>query len=136
MTLSWATIDDLLNTFLFLLMGFQMLAVHPGPAVLILLPLVFALAVLARGVSVALTMVALHMPPREKLRGIGVLTWTGLRGGISIALAQTLPDSPYREHLLGVGYAVVIMTIVIQGLTVPAVLRALYPPARADIPEP
>ncbi len=132
MTLSWSTIDDLLNTFLFLLMGFQMLTVRPGAVAFIVLPLVFVLAVLARGISVGMTMAVLRMPAREKLRGLGVLTWTGLRGGISIALAQTLPDSPYREHLLGIGYAIVIMTIVFQGLTVPAVLRALYPaPARA-----
>ena len=61
-----------------------------------------------------------------KPREIGVLTWAGLRGGISIALALSLPPSPWRADLLVVTYAVVIFTIVVQGLTLPRVLRELY----------
>jgi CPA1 family monovalent cation:H+ antiporter len=132
LTVSWSAIDDLLNTLLFLLMGFQILAVQPGGELFLALPLVFVVALASRGVSVSVAMAVLHMPVRDKLRGVGVLTWTGLRGGISIALALTLPDTPYRAHLLAVAYAVVIMTIVIQGLTVPVVLRALYRPAIAQ----
>jgi len=55
-----------------------------------------------------------------------VLTWAGLRGGISIALALSLPPSPWRADLLVVTYAVVVFTIVVQGLTIPGVLHAMY----------
>ena len=55
-----------------------------------------------------------------------MLTWAGLRGGISIALALTLPASPWRTDLLVVTYAVVVFTIVVQGLTMPRFLRAAY----------
>jgi CPA1 family monovalent cation:H+ antiporter len=61
-------------------------------------------------------------------RAIGVLTWAGLRGGVSVALALTLPDSPYHAQLLSICYAVVVFTIIVQGLTMPAVLRRLSPP--------
>jgi len=54
-----------------------------------------------------------------------VLAWAGLRGGISIALALTLPASPWRVDLLVVTYAVVIFTIVVQGLTISRFLRLL-----------
>ena len=55
-----------------------------------------------------------------------MLTWAGLRGGISIALALTLPASPWRADLLVVTYAVVIFTIVVQGLTIARFLRTTY----------
>lgn len=129
---SWGVIDDLLNTWLFLLMGFQVLTVRPGSYSLTLLPLVFLLAVLARAASVGIPLAATRMAARDKARGVAVLTWTGLRGGISIALALTLPVGPYHEHLLAIAYAVVITTIVIQGLTVSRLLHALYPPPPPD----
>jgi CPA1 family monovalent cation:H+ antiporter len=49
-----------------------------------------------------------------------------LRGGISIALALSLPASPWRGDLLVVTYAVVLFTIVVQGLTMSGLLQALY----------
>ncbi len=63
---------------------------------------------------------------REKLRATTVLTWAGLRGGISIALALTLPDSPWRTDLLVMTYAVVVFTIVVQGLTFSRMLHSAY----------
>ncbi len=125
---SWGVIDDLLNTWLFLLMGFQILTVRPGSLGFVLLPMVFLLAVVARAMSVGIPIALSRMPAADKGRGIAVLSWTGLRGGISIALALTLPENEFHERLLTISYAVVIMTIVIQGLTVPRLLRVLYPP--------
>jgi monovalent cation:H+ antiporter, CPA1 family len=55
-----------------------------------------------------------------------VLTWGGLRGGISVALALTLQPSPYRGALLAVCYAVVVFTILVQGLSMPMLIRRLY----------
>jgi CPA1 family monovalent cation:H+ antiporter len=57
---------------------------------------------------------------------MAVLTWAGLRGGVSIALALTLPASPYRGRLLVVCYAVVVSSMLVQGLTMPRVIRRLY----------
>jgi NhaP-type Na+/H+ or K+/H+ antiporter len=75
-------------------------------------------------------------PLRTAARQTAVLTWAGMRGGISIALALTLPDTPFRPALLAICYAVVLFTIVVQGLTLPTVLRSLYErmPARATRP--
>jgi CPA1 family monovalent cation:H+ antiporter len=82
-------------------------------------------------VSVALPLAFARGSPRAKAHEAAVLTWAGLRGGISVALALTLPASPWRADLLVICYAVVVFTIVVQGLTLPAVLRKIYgvPPA-------
>jgi CPA1 family monovalent cation:H+ antiporter len=122
----WSLLDQLLNIMLFLLMGLQILGLVIQP--IQLLPIAFAipLAIIARAFSVAVPTALTRDSVRDKARAVAVLTWTGLRGGISIALALTLPESPWRTDLLVVAYAVVIFTIVVQGLTITPVLRALY----------
>jgi CPA1 family monovalent cation:H+ antiporter len=122
----WTLLDQLLNTMLFLLVGLQILGLVIQPAELI--PLLFAipLAVLSRLVSVAVPILFSRDGLRDKARNAAVLTWAGLRGGISIALALTLPVSPWRADLLVVTYAVVVFTIVVQGLTMSRFLRAAY----------
>ena len=122
----WSLLDQLLNSMLFLLIGLQLLAliIHPME----LLPVAFAipLAVVSRLVSVAVPLLLTRESLRDKARNSLVLTWAGLRGGISIALALTLPESPWRVDLLVVTYAVVIFTVVVQGLTIPRFLHAAY----------
>jgi CPA1 family monovalent cation:H+ antiporter len=128
----WLPLNQILNIMLFLLMGLQILELIVRPVDL--LPIIFAipLAVIARFVSVALPLVLTRETMAERLRAATVLTWAGLRGGISIALALTLPQSPWRTDLLVVTYAVVIFTIVVQGLTFSRGLRMAYAPERAS----
>lgn len=55
-----------------------------------------------------------------------VLWWGGLRGALALALALSLPDSlPLRDEIVAVTFAVVGFSIVVQGLTMPLLLRAL-----------
>jgi CPA1 family monovalent cation:H+ antiporter len=77
----------------------------------------------------------LHFRSLPKFKSIAVLTWGGLRGGISVALALTLQPSDYRGDLLAVCYAVVVFTILVQGLTMPALVRRLYRPRVTAIPQ-
>jgi CPA1 family monovalent cation:H+ antiporter len=133
----WTLLDQLLNTMLFLLVGLQILGLVIQPSELI--PIMFAipLAVLSRLVSVAVPMLLSRDGLHDKARNVAVLTWAGLRGGISIALALTLPASPWRADLLVVAYAVVVFTIVVQGLTMPWFLRAAYGQKnRPELPKP
>ena len=55
-----------------------------------------------------------------------MLTWAGMHGGVSIALALTLPFNEYRGTLLVVCYAVVVLSMLVQALTMPMVIRWLY----------
>lgn len=69
-------------------------------------------------------------PPRPMLRatvGSGmVISWAGMRGIVSLAAAMALPAAfPYRELILLTAFAVVVGTLIIQGLTLKALLRWL-----------
>jgi CPA1 family monovalent cation:H+ antiporter len=122
----WSLLDQLMNTLLFLLVGLQILGLVIQP--IELLPVAFAipLAVISRLFSVAVPLLLTRERLRDKVRDMTVLTWAGLRGGISIALALSLPASPWRADLLVVTYAVVVFTIVVQGLTISRFLQTVY----------
>ena len=55
---------------------------------------------------------------------VKVLTWGGLRGGISVALALSLaiPEAE-RGLLVTAAYVVVVFSIIVQGLTMPLLLK-------------
>ena len=69
-------------------------------------------------------------PPRPLLRpsvGSGLLiSWAGMRGIVSLAAALALPPAfPYRGLIVLTAFSVVLGTLVIQGLTLKPLLRAL-----------
>jgi monovalent cation/hydrogen antiporter len=69
-------------------------------------------------------------PPRPMLRptvGSGlVISWAGMRGILSLAAALALPPSfPFRDVIVLTAFSVVVGTLVLQGLTLKALLRAL-----------
>jgi CPA1 family monovalent cation:H+ antiporter len=76
----------------------------------------------ARLVSVAAPVAAMSVAGRFSRGIVPVLTWCGLRGGISVALVLSLPRFPERDLLLACTYAVVVFSILVQGLTVRRVL--------------
>jgi CPA1 family monovalent cation:H+ antiporter len=55
-----------------------------------------------------------------------VIAWAGMRGIVSLAAALALPVAfPYRDLIVLTAFAVVLGTLVIQGLTLKPLLRAL-----------
>ncbi|HUQ87549.1 MAG TPA: sodium:proton antiporter [Vicinamibacterales bacterium] len=69
-------------------------------------------------------------PPRPMLRptlGSGlIISWSGMRGIVSLAAALALPaEFPYRDLILLTAFAVVVGTLVVQGLTLKPLLRTL-----------
>ena len=116
-------VDEILNSVLFLLIGLEVLVFGFDPAFAGLSLASIPPALLARFLAVALPVMVLRMRQKFAPGTIPVLTWGGLRGGISIALALSLPDVAEKPALLAATYAVVVFTIVIQGLSLRSVVE-------------
>jgi CPA1 family monovalent cation:H+ antiporter len=121
----WSLIDEILNSALFLIIGFEVIALTftsgTALAALAAVPIVLG----ARFISVATPLGLLGLRRAFTKGAIPVLTWGGLRGGISVALALSLPDIPAKDTILAVTYGVVIFSIIVQGLTVKRLVRAV-----------
>jgi CPA1 family monovalent cation:H+ antiporter len=59
-------------------------------------------------------------------RGGIVLGWSGMRGVVTLAAAQSLPENtPYRPQLILIAFTVAVVSIVVQGGTLPWLIRLL-----------
>ena len=54
-----------------------------------------------------------------------VIVWAGMRGVVTLAAAQTLPDGPFRALLIFVAFLVAVGSLVLQGFTLPWLVRLL-----------
>ena len=121
----WQYIAFALNSLVFLLIGFQArLAqlLHAWRAIVIAYVVVMVTRVLVTYAIVAV------MPKREQLpRGwTPVLAWSGLRGALSMVLALSLAATlPQRETIIDMTIGVVVLSILIQGMTVSPLMRRL-----------
>ncbi|SDB40226.1 cation:proton antiporter [Bauldia litoralis] len=127
----WEFIDELLNSVLFLLIGLEVLIVTLDPSMAGLAVATIPLVLMARLISVSLPLTLLSLRKTFTPGSIPILTWGGVRGGISVALALAIPLVAFREPILVATYAVVIFSIIVQGLTImPLVRRVIQPVAR------
>jgi Na+/H+ antiporter len=56
-----------------------------------------------------------------------VISWAGMRGAVSLVAALALPtDFPDRQLIIFLTFAVIVATLVVQGLTLPSLIRALH----------
>ena len=119
----WELIDVFLNTILFVLIGMEMLIltfkIAHIIAGLIAIPVVLICRYLSLWMPIKFFAKRLQFVPKTNL----IMTWGGLRGGISIALALSLTDAMERELFLVITYIIVLFSIIVQGLTVEAVVR-------------
>ncbi len=130
----WSLIDEVLNSLLFLLIGFEVIALSLRRADLVAAAAAIPILLVVRALSVFVPTLPLSRGNPNRFRALTVLTWGGLRGGISVALALSLPSHErVRPELLTVCYVVVVFSIVVQGLTMERLARRLYatdpPPA-------
>ena len=157
----WDTAVFLLNVLAFLLMGLQARAIVAGMTPGRLREAaVFALVVIATLVVVRIAWVLSYgwlarrrgvrdgaeAPPTR--RESVLIGWCGMRGLVTLATAFALPaDFPERDLIVLTAFAVVIATLVVQGLTLAPLVRVLgldgddggvageLGPARAELAE-
>ncbi len=121
----WDYVAFTLNSFVFLSIGLMVKL----PTLLASWRLIvgaFLIVTVARAVMT--WGVAVVLPPKLRLprRWTAILSWGGLRGALSMVLALSIPESfPQRDLLITMTFGVVILSILIQGITVGPTLRWL-----------
>jgi CPA1 family monovalent cation:H+ antiporter len=119
----WGLIDNILNGLLFVLLGLELI-VMPFDSMYVLFGLImFATVIFVRWVFVYGFVSSLKGNMEFSAGVVSILTWGGLKGGISIALALSLPESEYKELILVMTYVVVVVSILLQGITLPMVVK-------------
>ena len=118
----WSGLDEILNALLFVFVGFHVVLINPLPGIVMGVPGLVAIAavLLARSVTVFGIVGGLNASGVIRADCLGLtqlLTWGGLRGGLSLALAVSLPDSPWKPLMLNMTFAVVVFSVIVQGLT-------------------
>lgn len=120
----WELIDEILNAVLFVLIGFELLILTFSGQTLLAALLIIPIVLLSRFVSVGIPISLLRLRREFSPNAIKILTWGGLRGGISVALALSIPVGPERDLILVITYAVVVFSILVQGLTIGRLIGA------------
>ena len=143
---TWELITFLLNGLIFILIGLQLRSVVEGlneytAGQLVSYALLTSLTVIL--VRMVWVFPATYIPrwtsrrirerdPPPPWRNVSVIAWTGMRGVISLAAAlalplQTAPGVPFpdRDLIIFLTFCVILATLVVQGLSLPVLIRAL-----------
>jgi CPA1 family monovalent cation:H+ antiporter len=127
----WLGIDEILNSLLFVMIGFIVILVHdlPWAPLSVSIPGAIVVCLIARAVSVYVPIAALNTTRRLDADRFGMtklLTWGGLRGGLALALALSLPESPEKPLILNMTFGVVAFSILVQGSTIGKLFKPSY----------
>lgn len=149
---TWGTVGLLLESLVFLLMGLQLAGLSVSfiyeeetwTFVILLALACIVLLLIVRAIVVYLTSLILTwVLPRRRLSAVdrdyfsraplgpredALIIWSGMRGAVTLAAAQTLPLSlPDRGLYLVLAFVVATISLVVQGVSLPAVIRFLQP---------
>jgi CPA1 family monovalent cation:H+ antiporter len=141
----WDLVVFLLNALIFLLLGAQvgvlLALVRPGA-----LGMVFRSGAIITIVAIAVRLLWVPLvtliprlsadvrrrAPKPRWRPLFLVSWTSMRGVVSLATALALPrvlangsPFPYRTEVILVAMCVIVLTLLVQGLTLAPLVRAL-----------
>jgi monovalent cation/hydrogen antiporter len=142
----WEMVVFLLNGLIFVLIGLQLPRILRTPSDSSLKQLVWqgalisCVAIVVRigwvftsTIGLRLINLTLHKgDPRRPWQNAAIVAWTGMRGVVSLAAALAVPltlsdGSPFpgRDYILFVTFCVILATLVLQGLSLPALIHRL-----------
>ena len=120
----WQYLGFVANGLVFLLVGFSVsvgsIVQRAWPVTVAVIAILVARLVVVLGPPLLVPHRLQVMNPRDRI----VMIWGGLRGALTVALAFALPaETPARDLMIAMAFGVVLSTLVIQGLTLPVVIR-------------
>ena len=144
----WETIEFLLNGLVFILIGLQLLEILQRLAadhlpVRLLIFYAVSITVAVTILRVLWVVPATYLPrllfkricrhdPYPKWQHVAIVAWTGMRGVVSLAAALALPITtangdlfPGRDLILFLTFVIIFATLVLQGLSLPFLIRWL-----------
>jgi monovalent cation/hydrogen antiporter len=149
----WNVLIFLLNGVVFILIGLQLPAIVRGLGEYSLA------AAITYGVLISLLVIVVRIgwvfpgaycprilskrirtrEPRPSGQSVFVIGWAGMRGVVSLASALAIPIAlsgggsfPHRNMILFITFCVILFTLVLQGLTLPLIIRWLKVEAQED----
>lgn len=143
-TAFWQIVIFLLESLVFILIGLSLRAVVErigsigavlttfGPAIGAIVATVvlsrFAWIFGVEGLRSVGRAVPKHQSPSFDWRGATVKSWAGMRGVVTLAVALALPSvMPGRDLILATAFAVILVTVLVQGVTIGIVIRLVRP---------
>lgn len=150
----WSTIGFVLNGLVFLLIGLQLpsitrqveevtLAQAIWYGIAISLVLIVARMLSTLGAAVFTRFMANFITVADNNPGWRIpviFGWSGMRGVVSLAAALSVPiwiqngqPFPFRNLILFITFIVILITLVVQGLTLPWLIRTLHPTSKFDM---
>lgn len=153
----WSTLVFILNGLVFILIGLQLPVIVAGlngysigeailygllisgASIVIRMLWVFPAAFIPRMLFKSIR----EQEPNPGFNGPFVLGWAGMRGVVSLAAALNIPlllndgtPFPHRNMILFITFIVILVTLVLQGLTLPMIIKKMKLQApKEDIPD-
>ncbi len=141
--INWSTVQFLLENVVFLLIGLQIRGILDGVRsaherfgeTVASCAVVLAAVIVARAVWVFGAAGAYRLGPRRlrerawSWQASTVVSWAGMRGVVTLAAVFLLPDeTPSKDLLRLIAFVVVVGTLLLQGLSLPWLVRTLRLP--------
>jgi CPA1 family monovalent cation:H+ antiporter len=123
----WEFAAFLANSLIFLLIGLAVAGTSFDGSAMSTVSIAALLVLLGRAISVyglclPFNGTRWHIPAGDQ----HILWWGGLRGALALALTLALPETlAYRQEITITTFGVVALSVIVQGLTMPALMKAV-----------
>ncbi|MBC7936518.1 MAG: cation:proton antiporter, partial [Rhizobacter sp.] len=149
----WGTLTYLLNGLVFILIGLQLPTIVAGLKPGTMMPAIFygvIISIVTIIIRIVWVFPGAYIPrmlfasirnkePRPAPGAVFLIAWSGMRGVVSLASALSVPltlsngaSFPHRSLLLFITFIVILITLVLQGLSLPWLIRKLKVEGNSD----
>lgn len=127
----WHTVEGIINSFLFTLIGLELFILDLSISLILGGIIAFLILHASRFAANYLSFAFFPSFRKKSYNGsLAILSWGGVRGGISLALILAVANVPqlseYSSILIGYTFIVVLLSGLVCGLGLPAVMNAFY----------